>query len=341
MHNYPLVTVGVPSYNNAPFVLDTLNSILHQTYPNLALRIIDDGSSDSSVEIINEWLAKHASRFPGGASLEVQTNTGITGVFNRILDSVNSPYITLLGSDDVMLPDRISILVKHMEAHPDVMLIHSNYQEIDANNQIILSPAFPSNWPPDDLDYPDALINGYKDRMIVLHSPTALYRTDAFRAVGKYNTNFVQEDLDMLLRITERFPIAYHPDVLFNYRVLPNSLSRSPERQVRIQSDKIKLLHHLESEGRLLPSVHRGLAFGYLRLFFLTFQQSDSLTRADLAAKIFQYGDKLISQADKQTIINRCYVNDFPLCKKLFQQYGWRSGHAVKDMFIRIGLRIV
>lgn len=339
MVNSPIVTIGVASYNNASFVTETLDSIAAQTYPALALIILDDGSTDDSVAVIEQWVRNHAERFLGGISFLKQQNKGVTAVFNHILEICATPYISLIGSDDVMMPNRISVQVAQLEAEPEAMLAHSNYAEIDANGNLLLDAAYPTKWPPTDLDYVDALINGYHDRSIVLHSPTALYRRSVFHEVGFYHTGFVQEDLDMLLRIASRFSVVYHPDVLLKYRILPNSLSRSPEKQVRLLRDKITLLHQLENQLAHTKSIRKGLALSYLRLLLWTMNEVDASTRLDYALKAFSYHDEVIPLSDQAAVVNRLYLNDFSTCRSFVQASGWSSGRVWKDWLIKCGVR--
>jgi glycosyltransferase involved in cell wall biosynthesis len=116
MMNKPLVSVIIPTYNQKDFVSETLESVLAQTYSNLEIIVTDDGSTDGTVDILNEY----ASKYPTKIKLIVNNkNEGITKNFNRGLNAVNGEFIAWLGGDDLMLPDKIKKQVELLISRPD------------------------------------------------------------------------------------------------------------------------------------------------------------------------------------------------------------------------------
>ena len=114
----PKISVIVPIYNQAPFIRETVDSVLDQDYPNLELVLSDDGSTDGTSEILREYAAGEPNRVKVVASEE---NTGIAGAFNRALEAHTGEYIAWLGGDDVMLPGKLSRQVAVLHARPDVI----------------------------------------------------------------------------------------------------------------------------------------------------------------------------------------------------------------------------
>ena len=114
----PKVSVIVPIYNQAPFIRETVDSVLDQDYPSLELVLSDDGSTDATSDILSEYAEREPERVRVVAS---EWNTGIAGAFNRALDAHTGDYIAWLGGDDVMLPGKLSRQVAILESRPDAI----------------------------------------------------------------------------------------------------------------------------------------------------------------------------------------------------------------------------
>jgi glycosyltransferase involved in cell wall biosynthesis len=114
----PKVSVVVPIYNQAPFIRETVDSVLDQDYPSLELILSDDGSTDGTSELLSEYAGREPDRVRVVAS---EQNTGIAGAFNRALDAHTGDYIAWLGGDDVMIPGKLSRQVAILESRPDAI----------------------------------------------------------------------------------------------------------------------------------------------------------------------------------------------------------------------------
>jgi glycosyltransferase involved in cell wall biosynthesis len=114
----PKISVIVPIYNQAPFIRETVDSVLGQDYPNVELVLSDDGSTDGTTAILREYASGDPERVKLVASEE---NTGIAGAFNRALDAHSGEYIAWLGGDDVMLPGKLDRQVAVLTSRPDAI----------------------------------------------------------------------------------------------------------------------------------------------------------------------------------------------------------------------------
>lgn len=114
----PKVSVIVPVYNQAPFIRETVGSVLAQDFDAFELILSDDGSTDGTSEILREYEAEDPQHVKVVTS---ERNTGIAGAFNRGLDARTGKYIAWLGGDDVMLPGKLSRQVAVLEARSDVI----------------------------------------------------------------------------------------------------------------------------------------------------------------------------------------------------------------------------
>ena len=123
----PVVTVIIASYNHAPYIEQSILSVLNQTYPNIELLVVDDGSSDDSVERIRRLQEQH------GFDFRVQQNQGLTNTLNGAIARSRGSLIVPFGSDDIMLPERIATQVAYMDGKPEVGICAGNIELIDSD----------------------------------------------------------------------------------------------------------------------------------------------------------------------------------------------------------------
>ncbi len=212
----PLVTVIVPSYNHAPYVEACIESILGQTYPNIELLVIDDGSTDDSVERIRRLQERH------GFDFRVQRNQGLLTTLNDALQRARGVYFAPFASDDVMLPERIERQVRHLQAHPEVAICAGNVQAIDPEGRLVGKPR--SSRATRRLDF-DSLFLGTQDGA---PAPTLLLRRDVALAVGGYDPSIRIEDLTMQLKMARAgYFVDVLGDVLALYRTHPENMHRN------------------------------------------------------------------------------------------------------------------
>lgn len=203
----PLVSVIIASYNHARYVEASIESVLAQTYPNIELLVVDDGSKDDSVERIRALQELH------GFDFRVQENKGLTRTLNDTIARSRGELIAPFGSDDIMLPDRIARQVEYMRGKPEVGICAGNVIEIDGEGHIYRDAKKLAGR---RLDFEDIFL----DRKPGAPAPTLLFRREAMEAVGFFDPNIRLEDLLIELKITKvGYFIDVLPDVLVKYRV--------------------------------------------------------------------------------------------------------------------------
>lgn len=129
--NNPLVTVGLPVYNDENYVRLAIESIIKQTYKNWRAIIIDDGSTDNTLNIIKEYQAD------GRITLISGENLGLVARLNQLIDLCETKYYFRMDSDDIMHPERLQMQVEIMETNPDIDVLGTNAFTIDENNYVI------------------------------------------------------------------------------------------------------------------------------------------------------------------------------------------------------------
>lgn len=188
----PLVTVIIASYNHGPYIEQSILSVLGQTYRNIELLVVDDGSSDDSVERIRRLQSEHSFDF------QVQQNQGLTRTLNGAIARSTGSLIAPFGSDDIMLPDRIATQVAYMDGKPEVGICAGNIELIDAEGKLFPEKRQRRDVPFRRLDFDDMFL----ERKPYPPAPTLLIRREALEKVGGFDLNIRLEDLLIELKIT-------------------------------------------------------------------------------------------------------------------------------------------
>ena len=128
-NNLPLVSVIVPCYNVAPFVAETICSVIVQTYPNWELILIDDGSTDNTAGVIRPFLEDVRIQ------LHVQENQGVSATRNKGIALAKGDFIAFLDSDDVWLPEKLHRQLEIFQKFSDVGVCGAGYIGINADCQ--------------------------------------------------------------------------------------------------------------------------------------------------------------------------------------------------------------
>jgi len=212
----PLVTIVVPCFNHAQYIRECIDSILRQTYPNIELIVIDDGSSDGSAAILAQLAQQHGFYF------EAQTNQGLTRTLNKALAMAKGKYFCNMGSDDVMLPNKTAVQVQFMEQYPQVAMCCGNALYIDENGDFLRKPTR-------QLQHGFMDFEGYfgNTRAGVI-APSAMLRTSTLREVGGYDPDIRLEDLAMWLKLTHAgYQIGFVRDEILHYRKHPTNTSKN------------------------------------------------------------------------------------------------------------------
>ncbi|MDB5193817.1 MAG: glycosyltransferase [Segetibacter sp.] len=242
INNQPLVSIGVLSYNYAAYVLQTLNSIFLQTYPHIELFIVDDYSTDNSVELISDWIAE---KNVDCTFITHPKNLGRNTAINTIIEKSSGKYLALFASDDVMNPRRIEEQVKALQqatedyvvSYSDAELINEEGVERGLYSQKNMCPFLDGNVFPEF----------YYGRFFMA-APTLLFRRNVFDKVGTYDSRLWAEDYDMWMRILPWHKVKYCKYVGVKYRVkdvVSTNVSYQRELKELYHKDRIIIYHRL------------------------------------------------------------------------------------------------
>ena len=213
----PAVSVLMSVHNGAPWVGDAVASVLAQTAGDLELIVIDDGSTDTTREI----LAR--ARDPR-VRVEHQTRAGLTRALNHALALARAPLVARLDADDLALPERLERQLAFLAAHAEVGLLGTGAREVDEGGRevAVIRP------PADD---------GALRRMLIrrnpfVHSSVVMRRSVVERAGGYDERLPVAQDYDLWMRMSGLAGLANLPEPLVVRRLLPGRVTavRDAER---------------------------------------------------------------------------------------------------------------
>lgn len=247
----PLVTVVIASYNHAPYIEAAVESVLAQTYPHIELLVIDDGSTDDSVERIRRLQEKH------GFDFREQRNKGLTRTLNEAVARARGSLIAPFGSDDIMLPGRIATQVVYLADKPEVGICGGDIEFIDAAG--IPYPAAEQkqrDLGAQHIDFDDVFL----DRKPIPPTATLMFRKAVLEQVGGFNPEIRLEDVYIWLKITHAgYYIDRIPVLMARYRKHPTNTYKNlrfmADSLLRTYADYADHPAYAEVRNRLLNSL--------------------------------------------------------------------------------------
>lgn len=190
-----LVSIVTPSFNQAPYLEQTLRSVLDQDYPSLEYIVVDGASTDGSVDI----LKKYTDRLAWWVS---EKDSGQGEAINKGLARANGEIIAWLNSDDYFLPDTISSVVRIFEENPDVILIYGDMLAVDERGQTTNILKY------SQLSLEDLLC------FQIIGQPAVFFRRDAYEKAGGLDTTFhFLLDHHLWIRLAQQGRILHVPAV--------------------------------------------------------------------------------------------------------------------------------
>jgi len=228
--NKPLVSIVMVNYNHEDFLQDSIDSIIQQTYQNWELILVDDGSTDKSVDIIRSY---NDSRIK---PIFLPENSHICIATNRGLEQVKGELVARLDSDDIWRKDKLEKQVKFFDEHPDANVSFTKLDIIDETNTVVNDKI---------KDLYDLYNHRQKDQKDWLRffffvgnsliQSTMMYRKSALDKVGYFNLAYAQaHDLDFFIRLAKHYTFDFIEEPLCRYRRIENqNSSTDPEKEMR------------------------------------------------------------------------------------------------------------
>ena len=208
----PTVSAIMPTYNVERHVRDALDSVKGQSWQDWELVIVDDGSSDGTLKILEEYASRDRR-----IRLHMAGHHGRGKARNACLERSRGKYIAICDSDDIVHHERFALQVAFLESNPEYGVVSANYLIFSDDLPLSAQRAFP-----DDPVSIRALFE--KGRMGVCHG-VSMFRKELLDLVGPYCPELLMsEDLDLFLRFNEITRFYKLPEVLLHYRCNPTHL---------------------------------------------------------------------------------------------------------------------
>lgn len=232
----PLVSVIMSVYNGEKYLLESIDSILNQTYKNFEFLITDDGSKDNSLKILKEYEKKDSR-------VRIIINDGNKGLIyslNNMLNLSNGKYIARMDADDIALKNRLEEQVKFLEKNEDISIIGSFYQAFKDNFSFIRKNI-------KTINDPEEIKASLLFRNYICH-PSIMVRN---RIIKKYNLKYNfedkgMEDYGLWLKLSKNEKIVILPQVLLKYRFLSSSISANVLKKEETYKSTLKRIFKRE-----------------------------------------------------------------------------------------------
>lgn len=223
MATHPLVTVFMPVHNAEPFVGAAIESILGQTFDDFELLVVDDGSTDRSVEVIERYMDPRVRLIRG-------ENRGCYPARNAALAEARGSYLANQDADDLSLPDRLEKQVRYLEEHEPVVLLGTTTLGCDLTDSVRLPQ--PTHFRRDTSSSMPHLLETRSVRSSSAFTcATMMFRKSLLERIGSYDERLCfGADVDFVARAATVGKVACLPEALYVFRITPGSISGAGSR---------------------------------------------------------------------------------------------------------------
>ena len=210
----PLVSVVIPCYNQAQFLREAIEGVLAQTHPRIELVVVDDGSSDNTVDVVAHYPRVRCVR---------QENRGVAEARNAGFRATSGQYVLFIDADDRLTPKAVEAHLRCFAEHPQARFVVGDVQTIvgdesyrgSLDRPVVVSA--PWHISPANME-----AHQYRHLLEVDHianTIAVMFQRSAFETVGGFKTYFSPaEDYELLLRTARVFPSAHHRTIVAYYR---------------------------------------------------------------------------------------------------------------------------
>jgi glycosyltransferase involved in cell wall biosynthesis len=211
--NTPLISVVMAVYNGGDYLDEAIESILQQTLTNFEFLILDDGSKDNSLKMIEKY-ADNDSRI----KVIARENRGFAFSLNEMLAVSKGKYIARMDQDDIALSHRFELQIQHLENHPKVAVLGGGCHMIDHKGRYLTTFIHPET----NAEIQSELLVGHS----AISHPSAMIRREILMDNGGYDLDYgLVEELDLWLRLGEKAELGNLREPIMKYRLHSNSVS--------------------------------------------------------------------------------------------------------------------
>lgn len=256
----PKVSVVIPTYNRAHLLSGAINSVLNQTFNDLEIIVIDDGSTDNTRGVLEQYGS--------GINYIYQQRGGRGQVRNTGIKAAKGDYIAFLDDDDIWLPEKLEKQVKFLDANPDIGLAHTFVELIDAQGYPLKEATKKQLQ-----GYKKAAKTGYTyetmSRSCLMFTSTVIVRKECFDKVGFFDPGLEAfEDWDFYLRFALEYRIGtiLEPLVRFRIHEAHSTMDEFTRGRIKVSIKHLNMLKagsNFSYPGRLRYNFYMHLANAY------------------------------------------------------------------------------
>ncbi|MBE9011424.1 glycosyltransferase family 2 protein [Pseudanabaenaceae cyanobacterium LEGE 13415] len=260
MSSDSLVSVLIPAYNAERFIAQTLDSLLAQTYPQFEAIVVDDGSTDKTIDIVRDYMQKDSR-----IRLFQQNHAGVVAARNLAIQNARGIYLAPLDADDLWYPRKLEKQVQCLDAAPTAGMVYSWSVSIDQQNQLLWRyytdrPFVPEGWVLATMIFYNFLENG----------SVPMFRRSCIDELGGYalpskDLNFQGcEDYELYLRLAKYYPVRVVREYAIAYR---QSMGSLVSKHISMYHSFFKLMEMMRQQNPEIPEIvfrwSRGLFYNF------------------------------------------------------------------------------
>jgi len=218
-----MVSVVIPTYNMGKYVTDAIESVMKQTHGNYEIIVVDDGSVDSTEEVLQGYK--------GRIRYIWQDNCGVAEARNRGIRAAKGEYVAFLDADDVWLPRKLEVQLSAFEKNGKCGLVGCGYSVCEYPEGRVLRSIIRGNYPSQE----SLLSAMYICQLVPGCSSGAVIRRVCFEEVGVFDPSIrIGEDWDMWLRIMSVYSAYFVEEILVYIRQVPAKMQRSVSEESQV-----------------------------------------------------------------------------------------------------------
>lgn len=241
-----MISVVMSVYNDGKFLPEAIESILNQTYKDFEFIIVNDGSTDNSLDVMKSYEAKD-DRIK---VINLEKNEGFCSALNHGIEAATRPWIARMDSDDISVPERFEKQVAFLEDNPDIIVLGTYVSHINAKGDILSVNAV---GPITREEMQERIQKAHP--VYVMHG-TVLMRRDIVQKVGGYDVKFVAgEDIELFARMVKHGTILAIPEPLYLYRIHGASMSMTKMFKQKTYTEYVELMYKCDNTGEPLPTI--------------------------------------------------------------------------------------
>jgi glycosyltransferase involved in cell wall biosynthesis len=257
------VSIVLPTYNGAKYLQQSIDSCLNQTYKNIELIIVDDGSMDETSDIIKSYQDEKIKY------IRHKKNKGLSHALNTGFKRATGEYLTWTSDDNYYAQNAVGSMVALLQANRKIDFVYANYYIIDDDSEV---------WQTESVGPSKAL----KDYNCI--GPCFLYRRKIYEVLGEFNSAaFLAEDYEYWIRVFKRFRMQKLDEFIYWHRLHPQSLTGKYAIEAKRWADRIRdnyfKIHAMKRRLSIFLSLGIGMIKRLLRPFYRYLQKSAKIAR--------------------------------------------------------------